>query len=87
MAAPGGTPYDSGLFQFDIYCPPQYPDVPPRVNLMTTGRGTVRFNPNLYPCGNVREAFRFVVVVVVASDHLGGHWEILLFLLGVHVDI
>ncbi|CAM9807719.1 unnamed protein product [Sphacelaria rigidula] len=53
VAAPGGTPYDSGLFQFDIYCPPQYPDVPPRVNLMTTGRGTVRFNPNLYPCGNV----------------------------------
>lgn len=57
VAAPGGTPYDSGLFQFDIYCPPQYPDVPPRVNLMTTGRGTVRFNPNLYPCGNVRGVF------------------------------
>lgn len=63
VAAPGGTPYDSGLFQFDIYCPPQYPDVPPRVNLMTTGRGTVRFNPNLYPCGNVRRCFLLVLAL------------------------
>ncbi|CAN0348610.1 unnamed protein product, partial [Hapterophycus canaliculatus] len=53
IAAPAGTPYDSGLFEFDIYCPPQYPSVPPKVNLMTTGRGRVRFSPNLYACGNV----------------------------------
>lgn len=53
IAAPTGTPYDSGLFEFDIYCPPQYPSVPPKVNLMTTGRGRVRFSPNLYACGNV----------------------------------
>ena len=42
------TPYDNGCFQFDIYCPPEYPNGPPLVNLQTTGGGTVRFNPNLY---------------------------------------
>ena len=25
----------------------------PQVNLQTTGRGSVRFNPNLYNCGKV----------------------------------
>ncbi|CAM9926716.1 unnamed protein product, partial [Scytosiphon promiscuus] len=60
IAAPAGTPYDSGLFEFDIYCPPQYPSVPPKVNLMTTGRGRVRFSPNLYACGNV--SFFFLCV-------------------------
>ncbi|CAM9912214.1 unnamed protein product [Choristocarpus tenellus] len=53
VLAPGDTPYDSGAFLFDIYCPPQYPGCPPKVNLMTTGRGSVRFNPNLYECGKV----------------------------------
>lgn len=38
---------------FDIYCPPEYPKVPPLVNLQTTGGGAVRFNPNLYNCGKV----------------------------------
>jgi baculoviral IAP repeat-containing protein 6 len=42
-----------GAFQFDIYCPPDYPKVPPLVNLQTTGGGSVRFNPNLYNCGKV----------------------------------
>lgn len=46
--APSDTPYDNGCFQFDIYCPPEYPNGPPLVNLQTTGGGTVRFNPNLY---------------------------------------
>lgn len=53
IAAPDNTPYDSGCFQFDIYVPPQYPRVPPKVQLMTTGGGRVRFNPNLYECGKV----------------------------------
>ena len=30
-----------------------YPNVPPKVNLQTTGKGEVRFNPNLYNCGKV----------------------------------
>ena len=32
---------------------PDYPQVPPQVCFLTTGGGTVRFNPNLYPCGKV----------------------------------
>ena len=35
ITGPGNTPYDSGLFQFDIYFPPEYPKVPPKVNLET----------------------------------------------------
>jgi len=53
IAAPTQTPYDSGCFEFDIYVPPGYPSTPPKVNLMTTGGGRVRFSPNLYNCGKV----------------------------------
>ncbi|KAH8045920.1 hypothetical protein JL722_13972 [Aureococcus anophagefferens] len=41
-----------GLFIFDVRFPPTYPSGPPSVQL-TTGRCTVRFNPNLYECGKV----------------------------------
>jgi hypothetical protein len=40
-------------FTFDLYLPPQYPDVPPKVQFLTTGGGHVRFNPNLYSDGKV----------------------------------
>jgi len=53
ISGPTGTPYESGLFAFDILVPPQYPAKPPKCNLMTTGSGTFRFNPNLYSCGKV----------------------------------
>lgn len=53
IIGPEGTPYENGCFEFDIYLPPDYPRVPPLVNLVTTGGGTVRFNPNLYNCGKV----------------------------------
>lgn len=33
--------------------PPHYPQGPPLVHFLTTGRGSVRFNPNLYNCGKV----------------------------------
>ena len=48
-----GTPYSNGAFQFDVFFDSQYPSSPPKVNLMTTGNGTVRFNPNLYSNGKV----------------------------------
>merc|ERR1719242_959798 len=48
-----GTPYAAGCFIFDIKFPANYPNSPPKVNLATTGRGAVRFNPNLYNCGKV----------------------------------
>jgi len=47
------TPYATGCFIFDIKFPDNYPAAPPKVNLQTTGRGAVRFNPNLYNCGKV----------------------------------
>jgi baculoviral IAP repeat-containing protein 6 len=50
--APNDTPYDGGCFEFDIYFPPEYPNVPPKM-LITTGRGIARFNPNLYSDGKV----------------------------------
>ena len=53
ISGPPGTPYESGLFAFDMYCPPKYPEVPPKVLLLTTGKGTVRFSPNLYREGKV----------------------------------
>jgi ubiquitin-protein ligase len=48
-----GTPYSNGAFEYDVFFEGWYPVVPPKVNLMTTGNGTVRFNPNLYSSGKV----------------------------------
>eukprot|EP00794_Sanderia_malayensis_P015083 gene15083-16639_t len=53
VIGPGETPYEGGFFYFFIRCPPDYPIRPPRVRLVTTGSGTVRFNPNLYRNGKV----------------------------------
>ncbi|CAN6345902.1 unnamed protein product [Urochloa humidicola] len=50
IMGPAGTPYHDGLFFFDIYFPPQYPNVPPMVNYRAGG---LRLNPNLYACGKV----------------------------------
>lgn len=48
-----GTPYGHGAFEFDVYFDNSYPTQPPKVTLVTTGAGTVRFNPNLYSNGKV----------------------------------
>ena len=53
ISGPSGTPYSNGLFLFDAIFPEDYPQVPPKVNLKTTGGGSVRFNPNLYNNGKV----------------------------------
>ena len=53
ISGPEGTPYMNGLFLFDVFFPQTYPQTAPLVNLRTTGRGSVRFNPNLYNCGKV----------------------------------
>ncbi|KAL0321242.1 UNVERIFIED_CONTAM: putative ubiquitin-conjugating enzyme E2 24 [Sesamum radiatum] len=45
-----GTPYHDGLFFFDIYIPPQYPNEPPMVYYNSGG---LRINPNLYESGKV----------------------------------
>jgi len=53
ILGPSDTPYDSGAYEFHIYAPANYPSGPPKVNLETTGKGAIRFNPNLYNCGKV----------------------------------
>ncbi|KAL8652714.1 MAG: hypothetical protein Q9226_004152 [Calogaya cf. arnoldii] len=53
IIGPKGTPYESGLFEFDIVCPENYPAAPPSVQIVTTGQGRIKFNPNLYANGKV----------------------------------
>ena len=53
VTGPFETPYEGGFFYFLINCPDDYPNAPPKVKLLTTGGGTVRFNPNLYANGKV----------------------------------
>ncbi|KAH6942738.1 hypothetical protein HPB50_009649 [Hyalomma asiaticum] len=50
---PPCTPYEGGFFRFILQCPPDYPARPPRVRLMTTGGGRVRFGPNLNEDGMI----------------------------------
>lgn len=47
------TPYEGGFFYFVLKCPSDYPIRPPKVKLMTTDAGRVRFNPNMYSSGKV----------------------------------
>jgi len=53
ISGPEGTPYDSGLYEFDIFLPEEYPNKCPSVHFCTTGGGTARMNPNLYHNGKV----------------------------------
>ncbi|CAI9089401.1 OLC1v1023967C2 [Oldenlandia corymbosa var. corymbosa] len=50
IVGPQGTPYHDGLFVFDIYFPPKYPEIPPIVHYYSGG---LRINPNLYESGKV----------------------------------
>jgi ubiquitin-protein ligase len=53
ITGPADTPYQNGIFLFDLKFPSSYPTQPPSVRFLTTGNGTVRMNPNLYECGYV----------------------------------
>lgn len=53
VTGPEGTPYAGGLFHFVLDTPDTYPHSPPRARLLTTGNGTVRFNPQFYTSGKV----------------------------------
>lgn len=53
IIGPQDTPYENGLFEFDLLCDNDFPTKPPQMQLRTTGNGSVRFNPNLYNCGKV----------------------------------
>ena len=39
IIAPEGTPYENGCFEFDILLPLDYPNVPPKVQIITTSHG------------------------------------------------
>jgi ubiquitin-protein ligase len=53
IIGPANTPYEHGVFIFDLYLPPEYPSKSPKMRLLTTGMGRFRFNPNLYKDGYV----------------------------------
>ena len=53
ITGPFDTPYEGGFFLFKFNFPNDYPNTPPKVKLLTTGGGRVRFNPNLYSNGKV----------------------------------
>ncbi|KAF1365799.1 hypothetical protein EJ07DRAFT_58385, partial [Lizonia empirigonia] len=53
IVGPADTPYENGLFEFDFYCPADYPNVPPAVSFKGTGSGRVGINPNLYADGTI----------------------------------
>ncbi len=51
ITGPVGTPYEHGIFEFDMFCSAEFPREPPKMFFRTTGEGRVSFNPNLYPTG------------------------------------
>lgn len=53
IVGPEGTPYEGGFFYFILKFPNDYPIQPPKVKLMTTDGGDVRFNPNFYENGMI----------------------------------
>ena len=61
VSGPPGTPYENGLLVFDVLLPEDYPASPPKMVLLTTGGGRVRFNPNLYAGGEGRGGCRSVI--------------------------
>lgn len=53
IIGPAGTPYQNGIFIFDLLLNDDHPNFPPKMQFLTTGGGRVRFNPNLYDDGKV----------------------------------
>ncbi|KAH6941377.1 hypothetical protein HPB50_017618 [Hyalomma asiaticum] len=53
VVGPADTPYESGFFHFLIEWPPEYPFKPPRVRLMNTDGGRVRFSQHFFATGMV----------------------------------
>lgn len=51
ITGPVDTPYDQGLYIFDMTLSDNFPQKPPLVHF--SNNGGVRFNPNLYNCGKV----------------------------------
>jgi len=52
IIGPKDTPYQNGLYLFNLDFPSSYPFEPPKVKFVTYGKN-IRFNPNLYVSGKV----------------------------------
>ncbi|KAF2022336.1 UBC-like protein, partial [Aaosphaeria arxii CBS 175.79] len=53
IVGPVDTPYENGLFEFDLFCPANYPHAPPQCLFKGTKGGEYGINPNIYPNGKV----------------------------------
>uniref|UniRef100_A0A7S1EPV6 UBC core domain-containing protein n=1 Tax=Timspurckia oligopyrenoides TaxID=708627 RepID=A0A7S1EPV6_9RHOD len=53
IVGPENTPYENGLFSFDIFLPESFPNRPPLTRFLTSTHNGTRLNPNLYPNGKV----------------------------------
>ena len=53
ISGPIGTDYANGLFLFDVACTEDFPNSPPRIQLLTTGRFSTVFHPRLASNGDV----------------------------------
>ncbi|GAB1314732.1 Ubiquitin-conjugating enzyme E2 Z [Madurella fahalii] len=53
IVGPDDTPYEHGLFEFDMFCDKDFPKTPPLMHFRTTGGGVAHFNPNLYANGTI----------------------------------
>jgi hypothetical protein len=51
IIGPSDTPYENGMFEFDLFCGPNYPFEPPKVWFKGTEGGLIRWNPNLHADG------------------------------------
>ena len=51
IIGPDNTPYESGIFVFDILCDNNFPDNPP--NMMFVNHGSHEFNPYMTPYGKI----------------------------------
>ena len=51
IEGPADTPYENGVFMFDVQLPSNYPKSPPVVRYLS--QCTERLNPNLYEDGTV----------------------------------
>ena len=71
ILGPPCTPYSFGMFHFDLHFPSDYPNSPPKVSILTTSGGQVRFNPNLYATGKVCLS----ILGTWRAEHSGEQWS------------
>ena len=86
IVGPVDTPYEYGLFEFDLLCTGDFPQKPPEMQFRTTGGGRVGFNPNLYangkgeleafpPCDALSADYQDAVCLSLLGTWKGPKWE------------